>query len=107
LHHVVPRSKSRTGREDWARNGVPLCFDCHRGWHDRRITVYHAVLTDAEFLNAIELAGGAWVERNYPDHEATALMRLDELVNRRQHEARSEAFDERLARVYLGPEVRS
>lgn len=100
LHHIVPRSRSHEGYEDVAGNGLPLCWECHMGWHDRRVTINHAVLTDVEFLRAVEIAGGAWVERNYPDEHTVALLRLDELMNRRRlNPERGEAFDERFARL--------
>lgn len=101
LHHIVPRSKSRKGREDMELNGMALCFACHRGWHDRRVTIYHDRLTDAEFHNATQLAGSIWVERNYPDREEFALLRLDELISRRRLAPdRPEVFDERQVRIW-------
>lgn len=65
LHHVVPRSKSKAGQRD-LRNGIPLCFDCHRGWHDRRVIIPVTCLRVPELLLAVELTGPVWVERNYP-----------------------------------------
>jgi ATP-dependent Clp protease ATP-binding subunit ClpA len=64
------------------------------------VTIHHAILTDEEFVSAVALAGGAWVERNYPDDAVDALHRLDELVNHRVIDpARAEALDERLERL--------
>lgn len=65
LHHIVPRSKTKAGHRD-LRNGLPLCFDCHRGWHDRRVTIPLTCLRRDELLLAVELANPVWVERNYP-----------------------------------------
>lgn len=66
LHHIVPRSKSRYGREDVAGNGLPLCADCHRGWHDRKVMLYRGVLKPHELERAVELAGQWWVDKHYP-----------------------------------------
>jgi endogenous inhibitor of DNA gyrase (YacG/DUF329 family) len=84
LHHIVPRSKSRAGREDVHGNGLPLCFACHRGWHDRRIEIPHRVLLDHEFAAAIGYAGAWWVERHYPDDPDLVVQ---------------ESFDERAGRL--------
>lgn len=73
LHHIVPRSVSRQGREDLERNGLPLCFDCHRGWHDRRVTIYRERLRPEEVANAERIAGPVWVENNYPYEPAQAV----------------------------------
>ena len=71
LHHVIPRSMWRDGKQD-LRNGIPLCFDCHQGWHDRRITIYRDVFTAEEwsFLSSVQLLGqriGPWLDANYPN----------------------------------------
>lgn len=100
LHHIVPRSKSRALREDITANGLPLCPPCHRGWHDRNVVIYHDILTDIEFMAAVEHGGVIWVERNYPDREYIALQRLDELANRRcLLPRRGETIDERINRI--------
>ncbi|MCW3018625.1 MAG: hypothetical protein JWN10_933 [Solirubrobacterales bacterium] len=100
LHHIVPRSRSRAARSNWRRNGLPLCFDCHRGWHDRAVAIAHSKLSDEEFAFAVDLVGAQWVERNYPDETLVAFHRLDELVNRRTlNPNRAESFDERLERL--------
>jgi hypothetical protein len=102
LHHIVPRSKARAVRIDYERNGLPLCIDCHNGWHNRSVTILHAVLTDAEFACAVEHGGALWVERNYPDPGDIALMRLDEIVNRRVlRPNRPETIDERMERILV------
>jgi hypothetical protein len=98
LHHIVPRSKTALGRRDWKRNGLPLCFDCHRGWHDRIVAIPHRVLTDEEFEFAIAIAGGLWVERNYADEPLIAFQRLSEVTGHYTY-GRPEAFDERLERI--------
>jgi len=36
LHHAIPRGKWTAGRAD-LRNGIPLCFACHHGWHHHRV----------------------------------------------------------------------
>lgn len=74
LHHIVPRGKTTKGKYDIERNGMPLCFDCHRGWHDRRVTITADRLTDSELAFAEEHAGVLWIERNYPDPPHVALL---------------------------------
>jgi hypothetical protein len=74
LHHIVPRSRSRKGQDDVQGNGMPLCFDCHRGWHDRRVTLYRGCLTAHELATAISLTSAAWVDRNYPLPEDVAFV---------------------------------
>lgn len=66
LHHIVPRSRSRAGRDDMERNGMALCFACHRGFHDRRITIWRKRLKPEELEFALAEAGPLWVENNYP-----------------------------------------
>ena len=100
LHHIVPRSKCRTLVTDYVSNGLPLCSACHRGWHHRSITLYHDLLTDLEFVAAVEFGGIVWVERNYPDREYIALQRLDEAVKARcLLPQRAESADERVTRL--------
>lgn len=71
LHHAIPRSMCRATQADLL-NGIPLCFECHQGWHDRRLVIYRDVFTAEEwaFLVAVELTGQEvvpWLERHYPD----------------------------------------
>lgn len=66
LHHIVPKSKSALGKTDVLRNGLPLCADCHRGWHHHTTTIYMTALREEELINAINLAGLLWVEEHYP-----------------------------------------
>lgn len=66
LHHIVPRSKSTLGRVDWRRNGLPLCRACHRGWHNRTVTLYRGCLSEEEAAFASALGGPLWIDRNYP-----------------------------------------
>lgn len=70
LHHAIPRSMCRATKTD-LRNGIPLCSACHRGWHDRRVTIFRDVFTVAEweFLSSVQLTGqlvGPWLDANYP-----------------------------------------
>jgi hypothetical protein len=70
LHHVIPRSMCKATRAD-LRNGIPLCWDCHQGWHDRRVVIYRDVFTPDEwaFLTAVQLTGqeiGPWLDAQYP-----------------------------------------
>lgn len=105
LHHIVPKSKTKSGHTDVFANGLPLCRSCHYGWHHRTVEIHHSVLTDAEFAFAVRAVGGLWVERNYPDQAADALLRLDELVRGRKHPKRGESFDERVERLLEGDQV--
>jgi hypothetical protein len=71
LHHVIPRSMCRATKTD-LRNGIPLCSDCHGGWHDRRLVIYRDVFTQDEwaFLCAVQLTGQEvvpWLDVHYPD----------------------------------------
>ncbi len=74
LHHLVPRSKSAIGHWDWRRNGVPLCADCHRGWHNRCVTIHADKLHRDELAFVIMVAGPGWAEQNYPDSPLTPVM---------------------------------
>lgn len=76
LHHIVPRSRSRAGRDDMERNGMALCFRCHRGFHDRRITIYRDRLRPQELAFAIADAGPVWVENTYPFMPDEQLRRI-------------------------------
>jgi hypothetical protein len=71
LHHAIPRSMCRATKTD-LRNGLPLCWACHSGWHERRVVVYRDAFTAVEwaFLQGVELLGqqvGPWLDANYPD----------------------------------------
>lgn len=79
---------------------MPLCRDCHYGWHARTVELYHDMMLDHEFAAAVSVIGGGWVEKHYGDRPAIALQRLDELVNDRViFPSRAESFDERIARL--------
>ncbi len=70
LHHVIPRSMCKATSTD-LRNGIALCFDCHQGWHERRIVIYRDVFTVEEwtFLIGVQLLGQEivpWLDANYP-----------------------------------------
>jgi hypothetical protein len=76
LHHAIPRSMCRAINLD-LRNGIPLCFDCHQGWHDRRVIIYRDVFTEEEwrFLTTVDLSGqvvGPWLDSHYPERPAEA-----------------------------------
>ena len=71
LHHVIPKSMCRATRWE-LRNGIPLCYECHGGWHDRRVVLYRDVFTEEEwsFLVTVDLLGQnveAWLEDHYPE----------------------------------------
>jgi hypothetical protein len=70
LHHAIPRSKCRATRAD-LRNGLPLCIDCHRGWHRKKVVIYRDLFTAEEwaFISSAKLTGEniePWLERHYP-----------------------------------------
>lgn len=71
LHHAVPRSMCKAARLD-LRNGVPLCTNCHLGWHHRRVTIPRSIFTPIEwaFISSLDLTGQnitAWLDERYPD----------------------------------------
>lgn len=52
-------------------NGLPLCEECHTGWHHGRVTIARDVFTDEEweFLTGVDLTGQrieAWLDDHYP-----------------------------------------
>ena len=70
LHHVIPRSMCKATQTD-LRNGIPLCRQCHIGWHERILTIPRTVFTQEEweFLITAPVFGQnvkAWLEDNYP-----------------------------------------
>lgn len=70
LHHAIPRSKCRSIKAD-LRNGIPLCMECHRGWHGKKVVITRSVFTEEEweFLTSVVLTGestSAWLDRHYP-----------------------------------------
>jgi hypothetical protein len=73
LHHAVPRSKARHVKAD-LRNGIPLCLDCHSGWHRKTVVIYRDVFTADEwgFISSVQLTGeliGPWLDRHYPERQ--------------------------------------
>lgn len=66
LHHIVPRSRFPQGKFDVASNGMPLCWQCHMGWHNRDTFIYRDVLRENELQAAIDSVGEWWVDKNYP-----------------------------------------
>lgn len=53
-------------------NGLPLCTDCHMGWHRGYRTIYRDVFTPEEwaFLSSVQLTGeliGPWLDKRYPE----------------------------------------
>lgn len=71
LHHAIPRSKYRAGREE-LRNGIALCASCHSRWHHRTLTIYRDVFSPEEWdwLTSVSLTGERiedWLDRNYPE----------------------------------------
>lgn len=79
LHHAIPRSKWKAGEAD-LRNALPLCHDCHMGWHHRKMVIYRDIFKEEEwkFLCSATPTGeniGPWLDARYParplvDYEA-------------------------------------
>lgn len=82
LHHIVPRSKSRAGKDNITGNGAPLCNDCHTGWHYRTVTLHHHILTDEEFGFMVVEGGGLWGEHNYPGKPAPPGLHFETFAER-------------------------
>lgn len=77
LHHAIPRGKWKGGVAD-LRNGLPLCHDCHFGWHWHKTTICRDVFTEEEwvFLSAAELTGQrveAWLDDRYPARTLSSI----------------------------------
>jgi hypothetical protein len=89
LHHIVPRSKSPAGKQEIHANGLPLCIDCHMGWHHRTVTLHHDILSDDEFVFMVTEGGGLWGERNYPGRPSFP---------------RKDTFAERVCRLVIFPD---
>lgn len=72
-HHAIPRSTWKAGKAD-PRNCIPLCFDCHQGWHDHRVRVWRHAFTPDEwaFLRTAEIGQNIdyWLDINYPYEDA-------------------------------------
>lgn len=71
-HHAIPRSKLKL---DDPRNCLPLCFECHQGWHERTVTIYRYAFTHEEwaFLRDVKLIGERtdwWLDVHYPREKA-------------------------------------
>lgn len=70
LHHVIPRSKFRAGR-DVLLNGLPLCPQCHMRWHKSEEPIFRDVFTHEEWqwLCSVKLTGErieSFLDRRYP-----------------------------------------
>lgn len=75
LHHAIPRSLAQISWRD-DRNALPLCWGCHRGFHDRTLTIYRDVFTAREwaYLTGIDLIGiQGWLDQRYPPQPATVF----------------------------------
>jgi HNH endonuclease len=75
LHHAIPRSVGPPETKLDFRNGLPLCQECHTGWHRRTLVIFRHVFTPDEwaYLTAVKLTGretDAWLDDHYPDRYA-------------------------------------
>lgn len=64
LHHIVPRGIAPKHKTNLL-NGLPLCVECHMGWHARTVTISAAILKPEEKAFVIGISSVAWLERNY------------------------------------------
>lgn len=76
LHHAIPRSMFRAGRDELL-NGIALCHACHLGWHQRVVVLYRDIFTEEEwaYLSGVVLLGQnvlAWLDDRYPVREELA-----------------------------------
>jgi hypothetical protein len=88
LHHVFPRSFHKAAREE-IRNGLPLCHHCHRGWHERTVTICRDVFTEEEwaYLRRVRLTGQKtmpWLDERYPEKLAGARIEWSRHTTRRE-----------------------
>lgn len=71
LHHAIPRSRCRSIRAD-LRNGVPLCWVCHTGWHSKTVVIPRSIFKPEEwqFISHVDLGDreiGPWLDKHYPE----------------------------------------
>ena len=65
LHHLIPRSLSRAGRDD-PDNLIGLCFSCHDGFH-QGTPIPRSILTMREWEAMERYAPSlGWLARRYP-----------------------------------------
>lgn len=65
-HHVLPRSMCGEGITE-PLNQIPLCDDCHRGWHDRFVILYRSILTAVEWAWVSAHGDPVWLDHWYPE----------------------------------------
>lgn len=65
-HHVLPRSTCRDGITE-PLNIIPLCDDCHGGWHDRYVTLYRSIFLAAELAWVLAHGDPVWLDEWYPE----------------------------------------
>lgn len=70
VHHAVPRSLSRAGRDD-PRNWLRLCAECHRAWH-AGTPISREVFTEQQWAFVSSLMGPGWLGRRYPRTDRAA-----------------------------------
>jgi 5-methylcytosine-specific restriction endonuclease McrA len=67
-HHILPRSTCPEGITE-ALNIIPLCDDCHGGFHDRYVTLYRSILHPEELAWVLAHADPVWFDEWYPERE--------------------------------------
>lgn len=73
LHHLIPKGSVHRG-DDNPDNLVPLCADCHTGWHGSRRREIGALvrptLDEQEYAYLVTRANRGWADRYYPKEAA-------------------------------------
>lgn len=77
LHHAIPRSQSQAAKHD-LRNGLPLCWTCHHGWHAHTLVIYRDIFTAEEwnYLKSVDLVDRLtepWLDDHYPQRSDASL----------------------------------
>jgi 5-methylcytosine-specific restriction endonuclease McrA len=65
LHHAIPKSICPEGRHE-PLNHIRLCFRCHMGWHERSVTIYRNVFSDAAWEWLVAHIRTSWLDTWYP-----------------------------------------
>jgi predicted HNH restriction endonuclease len=64
-HHILPRSTCPEGVKE-PLNIIPLCDDCHRGFHDRFVILYRSILCLEELAWVLGHGDPVWLDEWYP-----------------------------------------
>lgn len=64
-HHALPKSVWPALRDN-PLILIPLCFDCHRAWHDGAGNVHRDLIPTLTWEIMQSHAAGQWLDRWYP-----------------------------------------